>query len=122
MNDMPSLLLQQLGYRATVLLTCLVGIILSIVFWRRAPRPCLFVLLATAFAAVASIFYTIAWAYIVSSRTYASGASISEKLSLLNMCMTTVVSPVPYVLLMIAAFSGRSQQGAGFPVAFPLRE
>lgn len=121
MNTMPSILLQNLGYRAPVLLTCLVGIILSIVFWRRAPRPCLFVLLATAFAAVTSISYSVAWAYILSSRTYASGASVSEKLSLLSVCMT-VVSPVPYALLMIAAFSGRSQQGAGFPVAFPHRE
>jgi hypothetical protein len=118
MNSMTSLLLQQLGYRAPVLLTCVVGIILSVIFWRRAPRPSLFVLLAASFEAVVSISNSVAFTYIVTSNS-SSSASIGQRLSMVGM-VASMVSPVPYILLMIAAFVGRSRQGgAAFPVTFP---
>ena len=107
-------LLTQLGYRAPTIITFLVGLVLSAVFWSRRPRQSMLVMVASIVALATSVGNALAFSYLVSRGSISSRQATFTAVSVI----TSFLSVVPYILLFIAALSGRSEQAA-FRVQMP---
>lgn len=109
------ILFTELGFHLPQIITCLIGMVLSVVRWSRRPRQCMLVMLASVINVVFMTGYSAAAAYILSNRS--SMPSRQVGMTGLNI-VTAIVATVPFVLLFVAALGGRSDQAA-FPVRMP---
>jgi hypothetical protein len=114
-NEFFRYLLTQLASRSPTIITFLVGLVLSSVYWGRRPRQSMLVMLASIIAVVTSVGNCVAFSYIVSD--HRSVASRSTNLGLLSIA-TSIIAAVPYILLFMAALGRHSEQTA-FPVQMP---
>ena len=105
----------QLAYRAPILITFLVGLVISLVYWGRRSRQSMLVMLASVLGLVTNLGNCLVFAYLVTERS--SMGSRSMNLSVLSV-VTSILTVVPYILLFVAALSRRSEEPA-FPVQMP---
>jgi hypothetical protein len=108
-------LLTQLAYRAPTIITFLVGLVLSSVYWSRRPRQSMLVMVASIIGVATSVGNGLIFSYIVVDRS--NMMSRTTSLGLLSV-ITSILMTVPYILLFVAALGGRSEQAA-FPVQMP---
>jgi hypothetical protein len=108
-------LLTQLAYRSPTIIIFLVGLVLSSVYWSRRPRQSMLVMVASVIGLVTSAGNCMVFSYIVSNRS--SMGSRATNLAVLSV-VTSIFTAVPYILLLVAALGGRSEQAA-FPVQMP---
>ncbi len=108
-------LLTQLGYRAPTIITFLVGLVLSSVYWSRRPRQSMLVMVASIVGVATSVGNGLIFSYIVVNRSNMTSRATS--LGLLSI-VTSILMAVPYILLLIAALS-RPLGQAAFPVQMP---
>jgi hypothetical protein len=116
MSDMivPSLMLL-LG-QSPVLFVYVLGLILALVFWKRYPGPCLFLLIATVLLLVVSVTQTFATQYLIHAR-----AEKGWKDNELGLMLSTVglaggvLRAVGFGFLLAAVFLGRGVAQRGTP-------
>jgi small-conductance mechanosensitive channel len=108
MNEIVSPTFEQVAMQLPVLIVCLVGIVLALVFWSRSPMVSAFVLIS------ASLLLLVSIAYLFASPTVLNASSkegwTSERTALIVGAISvvyTVIRAAGLGLLLAAAFTGR---------------
>lgn len=75
MNDVIIASLRQLAIESPIMLVCLTGIVLALIFWKRCPISCLFALIALIILLLISAIYPFANGYVqyISYTAYQTG-------------------------------------------------
>jgi hypothetical protein len=119
MSTGPSPYLMQFLGQMPLLIACLVGFVLALVYWNRVPGPARMTCLAVVLLVVASFGQTWAQQYVVQNRvtTGSSAMQISQTLSTIALIGAFIRAGAIGVLI-AAVFMGRPQPGdsRGFQV------
>lgn len=101
-----SYLTSQLLYQGPLIIACVVGLVLSIVFWARCPRSALLTLIATGVLLFTTVAILGAQTYLFSAQfgrgTFGAYRQLSTALALIN----GIVRALAFGTLMLAIFIG----------------
>jgi hypothetical protein len=112
-------MLTQLAAQGPLLLVYVGGIIVSIIFWRRAPRAAMLTVIASAILLATALAYPPIQSWVISNRgATGSAASIGQSLMMISM-MFNFVRAAALGLLVWAVFAGRPREAefGAFPMA-----
>jgi hypothetical protein len=104
MIDMILYALRQLGTEVPLILVLIGCIVTACIFWRRAPSPSLYVILACVFTLILLFMYPFSWAFVLANG-YQNTPGISTAFSV----GWSVARGIATVVFVIAVYSGRKQ-------------
>ena len=105
MNDMILFVFRELLAEAPLVVVCIGCIVAAVVFWREAPLPSLYVVLACGFTLLLLIMYPVAWRF-----ARALGAqSVGTVATSFKICWS-VARSASTILLVVAVYAGRKQR------------
>lgn len=100
--------LRQLAIESPILVVCLTGIILALVFWKRCPISCLFILIALIILLLITLINPFMIQYIIQSReeSGASYTTMATQLAVVNI-MSILFRTIAIGLLITSVFIRR---------------
>jgi len=111
------IVLSQLVSLAPILLVYVVGIILTAMWWRRAPGAAMLAMIGLGILLLGNVGGTFIQAYVISNRAAAGAATMGQQMAILGIVLS-IVRAAGTALLIAAVFKGRprAEEGRAFEV------
>ena len=105
----------QVAGHVPVMLVCLGGMILSLVFWRRSPGPCLLTLIATGLLLLLPIIQNVVSVFIlpVVTERHLSMQQLGSAIAVIGLIFNLLYAAAIWLLLMAVFLGRRATTNAG---------